>query len=121
MVTDALPGHDTWITLGAALLMGLLVGVARVLRERGEQSLAGTPLTPVWAVFGDVIYSALGGMAAVLLMGTLFHLAFKAQLAVAMVGASLGPNSFDLAASVLSGGWKISLRKKDEGKNGGET
>ncbi len=100
------------VLYGGALLMVLIVSVARVARERGVQRRTGQPLTTLGEAFADVIYGSLAAIALLLFQDTIKPLPIKAGLALAMFYGSVGPTVWDMFSAVARG--QYALTKKEE-------
>lgn len=104
------------ILYGAAILMTLLVSLARVNRERGVQRAAGKPLTTTGEMLWDVLYGSLAALALLLLQDSIKALPIKAALALAMFYGSVGPSAWDLFAGLAQGRYTVTRKEDADGQ-----
>ncbi|CAM3265398.1 hypothetical protein DESA109040_05820 [Deinococcus saxicola] len=100
------------VLFGGALLMSLIVSIARVARERGVQARAGLPRTTLAEGLADTIYGSLAAIAWLLIQDSLKPLPIKAALGLAMFFGSIGPTTWDLVSALVRG--QYMLTKKEE-------
>lgn len=100
------------VLYGGALLMTLIVSVARVARERGVQRREGKPLTTFGEGVADAVYGSLAGIAWLLLQDSVKPLPIKAALGLAMFFGSIGPTTWDLVSALMRG--QYTLTKKED-------
>lgn len=98
------------ILYGSAIVMTLLVSVARVNRERAAQRREGEPLTTPAEMVWDVVWGSMAALCLLLIQDALKPLPIKLALALSMFYGYLGPSAWDLVASLRVGG--ITLKKE---------
>lgn len=108
-ITELLSTRNV-ILYGSALVMTVLVSVARVNRERAAQRREDKPLTTPAEMLWDVVWGSMAALCLLLIQDALKPLPIKLALAASMFYGYLGPSAWDLVASLRVGG--LTFRKE---------